>query len=154
MVLKLICQGMLFLRARAVLFSGRGVIGSQCPGNIFFLLFFCWDDFSHTKPLTIRSIFATGIAKGSPAPMSTMISPVLKIVEGVKVNKQNKTKIGVGSIVAAKVRELEDITREGRIRRMRKEVVGCVQDIVGKKKFLVQLKYGQKIEISYSLLFF
>ena len=38
------------------------------------------------------------------------------------MTKQTKTKIGVGSVVKAKVGELEKITREGRSRRMRKEV--------------------------------
>ena len=60
------------------------------------------------------------------------------------MKKQNKTKIGVGSVVKAKVGELENITREGRIGSMRKEVVGCVQAVLGKKKFLVQFKDGQK----------
>ena len=40
-----------------------------------------------------------------------MNSPVLIIAEGMKMKKQNKTKIGVGSVVKAKVGELEDITR-------------------------------------------
>ena len=52
------------------------------------------------------------------------------------MKKQTKTKIGVGSIVKDKVGELENITRGGRIRMMRKEVVGCVQIIMGKKNFL------------------
>ena len=43
-----------------------------------------------------------------------MSSPVLKIAEGMKVNKYNKTKIGVGSVVKAKFVELDKITREGR----------------------------------------
>ena len=55
-----------------------------------------------------------------------MSSPVITIAEGVKVKKQNKTKIGVGSVVKTKVGDLENITREGRIRRLRKDVVGCV----------------------------
>ena len=42
-----------------------------------------------------------------------------------------------GSVVKAKVGELEKIKREGRNRRMRKEVMGCVQCVVGKTKFLV-----------------
>ena len=67
------------------------------------------------------------------------------------MTKQTKTKIGVGSVVKAKVGELEKITREGRSRRMRKEVVGCVQSVVGKKNFLYQFEYGKKKEISYSL---
>ena len=47
------------------------------------------------------------------------------------------TKIGVGSVVKAKVGELEKITREGRSRRMRKEVVGCDQSLLGNKNLLV-----------------
>ena len=70
------------------------------------------------------------------------------------MTKQTKTKIGVGSVVKAKVGELEKITRKGRSRRMRKEVVVCVQSLVGKKKFLVQFEDGQKKEISYYLLVF
>ena len=49
---------------------------------------------------------------------------------------------------------MENITREVRIRRMRKEVVGCVQSVVGKKKLLVQFEDGQKKEISSSSLVF
>ena len=52
-----------------------------------------------------------------------MRSPVLIIAEGVNMKNQNKTKIGVGSVVKAKVGELEKITREERIMRMSKEVV-------------------------------
>ena len=63
-----------------------------------------------------------------------------------------KTKIGMGSVVKAKVGELENIIREGRIRRMRKEVVGCVHSVMGNKKFLVLFEYGQNKEISSSLL--
>ena len=58
----------------------------------------------------------------------------------------------MGSIVKAMVRELENITRELRIRRMSKEVMVFVQAVVGKKKFLVQFEDGQKKEISSSLL--
>ena len=56
----------------------------------------------------------------------------------MKINKQNKTKIGVGSVVKEKVGDLEDITREGGISRMSKVVVVCVQDVVEKKKLLFQ----------------
>ena len=48
-----------------------------------------------------------------------MRSHVLTIAYGVKVKKQNKTKNGAGSVLKAKVGELENIKREGRIRRMR-----------------------------------
>ena len=62
--------------------------------------------------------------------------------------KRIKTKIGLGSVIKAKVGETEENTREGRSRTMRKEGVGCVQDVVGKNKFLVQFEDGQKKEMS------
>ena len=46
----------------------------------------------------------------------------------------------MGSVVKANVGEMEENTREGRIRRMRKELMGCVQAVVGKKKLLAQFK--------------
>ena len=52
------------------------------------------------------------------------------------MKNQTKTKIGVGSVVKSIVGELEKITREVRIRSMRKEVVLYVHIVVGKKKFL------------------
>ena len=54
------------------------------------------------------------------------------------MKNQTKTKIGVGSVVKANVGELENIRREVRRSRMRDEVVGCVQGVVGKKNVLVQ----------------
>ena len=66
-----------------------------------------------------------------------MSSYVVNAKEGMKMTKQTKTKIGVGSVVKANVGELENIIREVRRRRMRKEMVGCVQRVVGKNNFLV-----------------
>ena len=54
------------------------------------------------------------------------------------MKKHTKKKIGVGSVVKSKVGESDNITREGRSRRISKEVVGCVHIVVGKKKLLVQ----------------
>ena len=42
---------------------------------------------------------------------------------------------------------MEDKIRGGRSRRMWKEGVGCVEDLVGKNKFRFQFKYGDMIEI-------
>ena len=70
------------------------------------------------------------------------------------MKKYNKTKIGVGSVIKSKVLELKKITMEGRIMRMSKEVVGCLQAVVGKKKFLVQFEDGQKKDISSSSVVF
>ena len=55
-----------------------------------------------------------------PTPKSTMISPVINDKEGMEMTNQTKTKVGVGSVVKAKDGELEKITREVKIRRMRK----------------------------------
>ena len=68
------------------------------------------------------------------------------------MTKQTKTKIGVGSVVKAKVGELEKITREIRSRRMRREVLGCDQRLAGTNKFIVLFEDGQKKEISTCLL--
>ena len=68
------------------------------------------------------------------------------------MKKHTKTAIEVGSIVNSKVGELENITREVISTRTRKGLLGCLQSVVGKEKFLVQLQYGQKKEISSSLL--
>ena len=70
------------------------------------------------------------------------------------MKNQNKTNIGLGSVVKAKFGELEGIKREVRSRSMRKEVVVCVKDVVGKKDFLVQFEYGQNKGIIYSSLVF
>ena len=64
-----------------------------------------------------------------------MRSSVLTIAEWMN---QNKTKIGVGSVVKAKVGELEKVTREGRIRKMSEKVAVFVQSAVSKNNFLVQ----------------
>ena len=69
-------------------------------------------------------------------PNSIMSSPVVTKKEWMKMTKQTKTKIVVGYVVKAKVGELEKITRKVRSRRMRKEVMGCVQSVVGKNTFL------------------
>ena len=72
----------------------------------------------------------------------------------MEIKKYTKTKIGVGSVVKANVGELENITREGRNKRMRKKVVLCVHSVVGNKDYLVQFEDGHKKEISFSSLVF
>ena len=70
------------------------------------------------------------------------------------MKNQKKTKIGVGYVVKAKVGELEEIKRDERIRRTRKDVVGGVQSVVGSKIFLAQFEDGKKKYIISSSLFF
>ena len=62
----------------------------------------------------------------------------MTIAQEMMDKKRIKTKIGVGSVVKLKVGDMEDNTREVIIRRMSKYVVGCVQAVVGKNKFLVK----------------
>ena len=71
-----------------------------------------------------------------------------------KEKKCIKTNIEVGSAMKAKVGDPEDKKMEGRTRRTMKEVVGCVQDVVGNNKFVVQFEYGQKKEMIYSSISF
>ena len=58
------------------------------------------------------------------------------------------------SVVTAKFRDMEEKIRKGRIRRRRKEVVGCAQNVVGKKKFLVQFEGGQRRDMIYTLILY
>ena len=56
------------------------------------------------------------------------------------------------SLIKEKVGNIEEKTREGISRSTRKDVVGCVQCVVSKKRFLVQFEYGKKKYMSaYSL---
>ena len=80
----------------------------------------------------------------TPPPKSTMSSPVVTLAKDMMEKKRIKKKIGVVSILKAKVGEMGDITREGRIIRMKKEVMGCVHAVAGNEKFLVQFEDGQK----------
>ena len=57
--------------------------------------------------------------------------------------KWGKKKIGVGSMVTVKVGEIEEKANMGRSIRLSKEVMGCVQDVVGEKKFWVRLEAGK-----------
>ena len=66
----------------------------------------------------------------------------------MKGEKYIRKNIGVGSVINVKVREIEDNTRDGRRKSMRKEVVVFVQGMAGKNKLLVQFEDGQKKEIS------
>ena len=66
-----------------------------------------------------------------------MSSHVVTIKNGMKEKKRIRKKIGVGSALKSKVGDIEENTREGRIRSMRKEVVVCVQAVVEKKILLI-----------------
>ena len=104
--MKLICQGMWITRTRAIWFFEIGVIGSQRPGDFCLLLIFCWNDFLHKKQINHTLAICYCNSYRIYHPKLTSISPVLIIVEMMKLKNQNKTKIGVGSVVEAKVGDL------------------------------------------------
>ena len=78
--------------------------------------------------------------------------PVITTMKEMKDNKRTNTRIRVGSVMKAKVEEMEKNIRDGRTRKMRREVVGRVQYGVGKNNFSVLFKYGKKKDISDSSL--
>ena len=77
-----------------------------------------------------------------PHPKSTMSSLVVSIAEAMKEKKRNKIKITARSAVKSKVGNMEENTREGRSRRISKEVVVCVHTVARKKKFLIHFEDG------------
>ena len=56
--------------------------------------------------------------------------------------KVRGNKIVVGTVAKAKIGELEEESRVGSSRRMRKELAGVVQAIPRKRRFLVRFHYG------------
>ena len=55
--------------------------------------------------------------------------------------------VGVGSVVKSMLLDTEEEIKEGINRKMRKELVVCVHNAVGKKILLVQFEDGQKKDI-------
>ena len=53
-------------------------------------------------------------------------------------SKGRGNKIVVGTVVKAKIGELEEELRVGSVRRMRKELTAVVQAILGKRRFLAR----------------
>ena len=54
----------------------------------------------------------------------------------------------VGTVVQAKIGELEGEVRAGCSRRTRKELTGVLQVVSGKKRFLVRYQYGCENNLS------
>ena len=54
----------------------------------------------------------------------------------------------VGTVVKAKVGDLEEEIREGFWRRLIKEMTGVVQEVVGKRRYLVRFQDGLEKEMS------
>ena len=54
----------------------------------------------------------------------------------------------VGAVVKAKICELEEEIRASSLIRMRKDLTGVVQGVLGKNRFLVRFQYGCKKNLS------
>ena len=54
----------------------------------------------------------------------------------------------VGTVVKAKISELEEEVRVGRSRRMRNELTGVVQSVLGRRRFLVRFQDGCENNLS------
>ena len=54
----------------------------------------------------------------------------------------------VGTVVKAKIGELEEEVRVGSSRRMRKELTGVVQVVFGRRRFLVRFQNGCENNLS------
>ena len=61
----------------------------------------------------------------------------------IKQTRMGNKEIRVWSIVTENIGEFDNKNREGWKRIMIKELMGCVQADVGKKKFQFHLKYGK-----------
>ena len=62
--------------------------------------------------------------------------------------KGRGNKIVVGTAVKAKIGELEEELRVGSSRRMRKELTGVVQVVLGSRRLLVRFRNGCKNNLS------
>ena len=62
--------------------------------------------------------------------------------------KGRGNKIVVGTVVKTKIGELEEEVRVGSSRRMRKELTGVVQGVLGRMRFLVTFQNGCKKNLS------
>ena len=89
-----------------------------------------------------------------PTPKYIIIPLVVTIEHDMMEKKRIKTKIWVGFVVKSKVGDTDDKIRGVRNSSTSKGMVGFLQAVVGKNKFLLKLEYRKKKEmISCSLVF-
>ena len=85
-----------------------------------FFVAFCFfgAPFSHKKHSTAHLIFATEVDNLSLLPpKSTLRFPIITTMKDMKEKNLIKTRISVGSVLKAKVGEMDDNTREVRSRK-------------------------------------
>ena len=73
-----------------------------------------------------------------------MSSPVITIAEGMKEKKRIKTKIRVGSVVKAKVGEMEEITGGGKKHEDEERSGGTFPRCGGEEEVLIQIRIWVK----------
>ena len=124
MGLKLSCNCMWVSRACTTWLADRGVIGSQRL-SIFLLasIFFGIEK----NILTAQSRIDTTIANNYPQVNQEL--PCWKNDEDGEEKKRDKTNIRVGTSVTVKVGDIDEKIRDGKSRRTRKELVGCLAHI-------------------------
>ena len=92
------------------------------PGQIF--IGFCFFVGIGKNVLTEHSQIVTKISNHSCPLKSTKSFPDATITKRTTESRKDKTKIGVGTYVTVKVGEIDEKIREGKSRRMRKDLVG------------------------------
>ena len=122
MGLKLICHCIWVLKSHAIWFIERGIIYSQRPGDFLLASVFCWN--WKKNSLTSHSQIATTTAYQPPQVNQEL--PVGPITKRRKKEKRDKTKIRVGTSVTVKIGDIDKKIKGGRIRRARKDLVGCL----------------------------
>ena len=78
---------------------------------------------------------------------NSIVSSQVPLPTGKK-SKGMGNKIVVGTVVKAKIGELEEELRVGSSRRMVKELTGVVQGVLGRRRFLVRFQNGCKNNMS------
>ena len=98
--------------------------------------------YTHTNSTSLLLIF-TEISDCPPLPLQVNHElTCCHNYEGEVGGEAGQDEYQGGSPVTLKVGEIDDNTVNGRSGRVRKEVMVCVQDVVGKKKSWVQFEDG------------
>ena len=98
----------------------------------------------HTKRQSDARDAPTDEAMNAPCPPQILLSPLKIPFPQSQNRKGGGNKIVVGTVVKAKIGELEEEVRRGSSRRMRKELTGVVQCLSDRRSFLVSFKMGAK----------
>ena len=104
----------------------------------------------HTKTQSGNQTLKTLLQKNTASTMTNSNSIVSSQgpLPTEQKSKGKGNKIVVGTVVKAKIGELEEEVRVGSSRRMRKELTGVVQGVLGRRRFLVRFQNGCENNLS------